>query len=405
LIVIDSRPRLRTTGLLAALLSVVLAACSSAGSSPSPAASAASAAPASGASSAGASASAPAASEAAPSGTAVASGSAPASGSSAAPGASGSAAAVNLPPPETTKLTIGLSNNLAVGQFLDRFAQDTGIFQKYGLDVNVIPFEGDGKLTQAVFAGQVQGAESSGGAAISASLTDTPLIVTTLNSVALPYELIGAKDIKTPADLKGKIIGVSSLGSTAHAVVLQALKDINVSPTEVTISPVGSESARIAAVVGGSIAAAPVTKINAEPLLQKGLNVLDDLTTKDIEYAAAGLTFQKDWLAQNPNTALRVIAAILEAQKLAFDNPDLAAQKYADFTQASLDVARAQVADYNTANGNKGLRFTESAFEIVKEVTVSVNPRAADVDLKTVFDLSYLDKLQQLGFNDAIGWP
>jgi NitT/TauT family transport system substrate-binding protein len=355
----------RTLGPLGAALAIVLSACSGA-ASPTPAASA------------------PAASGPAASG----------------PAASG---AVQLPPPETTKVTIGLTNNLAAGQFIDQFAKDTGTFKKYGLEVDVIPFEGDSKATQALVAGQIQGAESSGGMVIASQKTDTPLVTVALNQLRLDYVLIGAKGINTADDLRGKQVAVSSLGSVAHAVVLAALKNLNLTSSDVTITPVGSESARIAAVTAGSVQAAPVQVQRADQLKSEGLTVLTDLTKTDLVYATAGLGFQKEWLEKNPNTALRLVASLLEAQEIMWAKPDLAAEKYAAFNQSDPDIAKATIDAYINGGGNRGLRFTQQAFELPQEVLSSISPEAKDVDLSTVYDLSYLDKLDQLGFDPKAG--
>ena len=308
---------------------------------------------------------------------------------------------VELPAPETTKLTLGITNNLAVGQFLDRFAQDLGLFEKYGLDVDVVSFEGDGAATQAVIAGQVQATESSGGLIISSQLTDTPLVATAINNLRLDYVCVGGPNVKTPTDVKGKKIGVSSIGSVAHAVVLACLQTMGLQPTDVTILAVGSESARIAAVLSGSIEVAPVQINRADQLTAQGLNVLADLTEADLVYATAGLGFRKDFLASNRNTALRLLAAILVAQETLWANPDLAAEKYVAFNGSDLETAKAAIKTYIEGGGNRGLKFTREAFVLPQTVTSGVNPEVANVNLDTVYDLSLLDGLDSLGFNPA----
>lgn len=308
---------------------------------------------------------------------------------------------VELPAPETTKVTVGITNNLAVGQFLDRFAQDLGLYEKYGLNVDVVSFEGDGAATQAVIAGQVQGTETSGGLIIASQLTDTPLVATAINNLRLDYVCIGGPKIKTAADVKGKKIGVSSLGSVAHAVVLACLQEMGLQPTDVTILAVGSESARIAAVVSGSIDVAPVQINRADQLTAQGLNVLVDLTKANLIYATAGLGFRKDFLASNRNTALRLLAAILVAQETLWANPDLAAEKYVAFNGSDLATAKAAIKTYIEGGGNRGLKFTREAFVLPQTVTSSVNPEVVNVNLDTVYDLSLLDKLDSLGFDPA----
>lgn len=318
-----------------------------------------------------------------------------------APSAASAISADGLPPPEKTKLAIAITNNLAVGQFLDRFAQDLGLYKKYGLDVEVLSFEGDGAATQAVIAGQVQATESSGGLIIASQLNDTPLVATAMNNLRLDYVCVGRPNIKTPADVKGKKIAVSSLGSVAHAVVLACLQKMGLKPTDVTILAVGSESARIAAVLSGSIDVAPVQIDRADQLTAQGLNILADLTKAGIVYATAGLGFRKDFLASNRNTALRLLAAILVAQETLWANPDLAAEKYAAFNGSDLKTAKATIKTYIDGGGNRGLKFTREAFVLPQIVTATLNPAVANVDLNTVFDLGLLEKLDALKFDPA----
>ncbi|HEX5466514.1 MAG TPA: ABC transporter substrate-binding protein [Candidatus Limnocylindrales bacterium] len=317
-----------------------------------------------------------------------------------------SGVAFDLPPAETTDLTIGLSNNLAANQFVDVLAQEMGIFEKYGLNVKVVSFEGDGKLVQALVAGQLQGGEGSGGPVISAAVTDTPLQVVTVNATSLPYDLLGAKDIKTAADLKGKQVAISSFGSTAHAVVLAALDQLGLQASDVTLQQVGSESTRIAAVLAGSVAAAPVTTINSQKAIDQGLNALVDLTQHPVLYDTAGLNVRKDWAAKNPNTILRLIAALTEAQKVVFTDPDLATQKYMEFTQLDHDTSAAAIAACADGSAcNKGFTFSADNLVLPKQVTLTVNPAVKDVDPASVIDTSYLQKLKDLGFNAAIAYP
>ncbi len=322
---------------------------------------------------------------------------APSGGASASP-----ASGVDLlPAPETTSVTIGVTNNLAVGQFLDKFADDLGLFDKFGVDVEVVSFEGDGQATQAVVAGTVQGTESSGGLVIASQLGDTPLVATSLNNLRLDYVCIAGPEITTPDQLRGKTVGVSSLGSVAHAVVLACLQEMDLTPEDVTILAVGNESSRIAAVTSGAIDAAPVQIDRADQLVEQGLNVLVDLTSVDLQYATAGLGFRKDWLAENRNTAIRLLAALLVAQETMWADPESAVASYTAFNGSDEETARAAINTYVNGGGNRGLRFTRDAFILPQQVTGSVNPDVLTVDIDTAYDLSLLDELATLGFDPA----
>jgi hypothetical protein len=51
------------------------------------------------------------------------------------------------------------------------------------------------------------------------------------------------------------------------------------------------------------------------------------------------------------------------------------------------------------------MRPVKEAFETAKTVAASVNPAVADVDVTKAFTTQFLDKLRDMGFNDAIGAP
>jgi NitT/TauT family transport system substrate-binding protein len=325
---------------------------------------------------------------------------------SAAPGASAVATPVTLPPAESTKLKVGLSNNLAINQFIYPLARDLGLFQKYGLDVEVLSMAGGaGDVTKGLVSEQLQIGALSTGAALSAALTDAPLIVTGLDSSALFYTLLGSKDVKSAADLKGKTIAISSLGDVSHAAVLASLDRLGLKAGDVVLQNIGNEAARIAAVLSGAVAAAPVQTVNAKKVLDQGANLLVDLQQSNIKFGLAGVNTTKAWYQKNPNTLLRVLAALLEAQKAIFTKPSLAATAYQNFTSLDQPTAKASIDACIAGVCNKGLRFTADDFKLNKDVLLTINPAVAPIDIASVIDIGPLDKLQQMGFNREIEFP
>lgn len=339
---------------------------------------------------------------------------APTTAPSAAGSAAGSPAAsvtavktpVALPPAETTKLTVGLSNNLAINQFLSPLARDLGLFQKYGLTVEVISMAGGaGDVTKGLVSNALQFGIISAGTAMSAALTDSPLVSFALDSSALSYSLLGSKDVKTAADLKGKAIAISTLGDVSHAAVLATLARLNLKPTDILIQNIGNEANRITAVIAGSVAAAPVQSVNAAKVIAQGANLLVDLDTNPVKFGIAGLTTTKDFAKKNPNTILRYLAAMLEAEAVIFTKPALAATAYQNYSQLTADNAKAAIDSCIKIVCNKGLRFTAADFQLNKDVLVTINPGVAAVDIASVIDIGPLDKLKSMGFNDEIAFP
>jgi ABC-type nitrate/sulfonate/bicarbonate transport system substrate-binding protein len=309
-----------------------------------------------------------------------------------------------LPKPEQTNLKVGLSAGGEMSQFSGELASSQKIYDKYGLNVEVTVFEGDGKAVSALQAGQIDIAFTGTSSAISSQLTDAPYVILAVNAMVVTDDLVCQSAIKTKADLKGKKIAISTFGGSSNASALLAVKSLDMALTDVVITQVGGEGARVAALVGGSIDCAIVDQVREPEMTAQGFSILVQLKKAAIAYGRSGVGVLKDWLAKNPNTALNVVAAILEAQNLIWDKPDVAAADFATFTQIDADKATTQVKDFQTV-GNRSLMWTDEAFKNAQKVIAIINPDIIDVNLADAYDRSILEKLVDLGFYAKIGAP
>ena len=136
----------------------------------------------------------------------------------------------------------------------------------------------------------------------------------------------------------------------------------------------------------------------------QGFNVLFDETKSDLQWGRSGLMATAAFLEKNPNTALVVAAATLEAQQKMWTDPDTAAKEFAKFAQLKDDAALASVKAFQ-GYGSRTMTFTENALKLPQQVLATQNPSMATVDLKKTYDLSFLQKLKDTGFNAKIGAP
>jgi hypothetical protein len=93
---------------------------------------------------------------------------------------------------------------------------------------------------------------------ISSLTTDTPFLTIGTTLSKLTDGLFGGEGITSMEDLRGKPIAISTFGGESHAVVVSALRGAGMAPDDVEIVQIGGQSDRIAAVIGGSVAAAPI---------------------------------------------------------------------------------------------------------------------------------------------------
>ena len=316
---------------------------------------------------------------------------------SAAP-ATASAALGPLPKPELTKIRIGISAPTEPVQFAEKLAEQLGIYQKYGITtVEVTGFEGDGKALQALVAGQLDMFVGGASTAINSVVTDTPVKVVSMNSTTLTDGLFCGKDIKTPADVKGKSVAISTFGGTSHGSALLMLQGIGLTSKDAVITQVGNEGTRIAALKGGSVGCGVVGMSQEKAMRDLGLNLLIDLSKAKLQWGRSGLMARTDFISKNPNTVLVAVASALEAQNSIWTDTKTATDKFVVWAQVKPADADTVMKDFLTY-GARSMTFTDDAFKAPRDVLAAVNPAVTNVDVTKAFDLSFLTKLKEIGF-------
>jgi NitT/TauT family transport system substrate-binding protein len=131
-----------------------------------------------------------------------------------------------------------------------------GTFAKNGLDVQVVDLGGASKIYQAIIAGSIDMSLAAG--------TDVPFILkgvpeTGVGAIAITPALLGItvpwnSPIHSLADLKGKKVGVSTVGSLTEWVAFEAAHKAGLTQNDITIVTDGSTTApQVAALVTGQV--------------------------------------------------------------------------------------------------------------------------------------------------------
>ena len=306
-----------------------------------------------------------------------------------------------LPAPEKTDVTIGLSVT-EPSQFAVQLADMAGIFDELGMNAEVVVFEGDGRTLQALQAGQIDAGFIGVSAAINSQVTDAPVTILSTNATLLSDNIVSIPEITNADELRGQCAAVSTFGGTSHGAMLLGLEALGLTPEDVAITEVGGQSARIAALEGGSCGAA-VVDVNLEAeMVESGFNVLVNLKEEGLPWGRSGLGVTEEFHAQNPNTALNILAATLQAQNMMWDDPEQAAAFYGEFAQFDEETASAIIADFQTV-GNRSMIWEDRAFETPKAVLATVNPDIEGVDISTAYDRGPINTLIEMGYYDALG--
>jgi ABC-type nitrate/sulfonate/bicarbonate transport system substrate-binding protein len=125
-----------------------------------------------------------------------------------------------------------------------------GLFQKYGVEAESVAFAGDAKMQQAMASNSIDIALGSG-PAMAFIVKGSPIKgIAAMAGPPLLLTLVVRKDdttIKTPADLKGKRVSVSTVGSLTYWLVSETSRQQGWGPDGIVIAPMGVAQPQIAA--------------------------------------------------------------------------------------------------------------------------------------------------------------
>jgi ABC-type nitrate/sulfonate/bicarbonate transport system substrate-binding protein len=190
---------------------------------------------------------------------------------------------------------------------------DAGYFADEGLDVELVQ-AGGGVATPALIAGDLN-FTGSPGAAISAILKGAKLKVLFITNDRAPYLLWAQSDIKTVADLKGKAVGVITRGDTTEIAMRYFLVKQGFPSDYVSFTPLGTGTARLAALASGAYPASILGVIETAQLKAsgrgKGLHQLADFRNI-VHMTFSGIATSDAMIAQHPDVVRRAMRAALK---------------------------------------------------------------------------------------------
>jgi NitT/TauT family transport system substrate-binding protein len=216
--------------------------------------------------------------------------------------------------PERSKVSLVVDGEAALYHLPLTIADQLGYFKAEGLDMDISDVVGGARSPQAVSGGPVD---------VYAGAFEQTLTMQTRNQyfqafvlqsrapqIAIGISTRSMPDYRTLADLKGKRIGVSALGSPGHTVASVVLARAGVHPGDVQFVAVGASWIAIQALRSGQIDAISNTDPVVAMLEQKGdIRVVADARTlrgtRDAlggGMPAACLYAPLEFIQKNPNT-------------------------------------------------------------------------------------------------------
>jgi len=202
-------------------------------------------------------------------------------------------------------------------------AQDQGFFRSEGFDVNRVYVRGGPTVVAALISGDADYAIVAGIPAVRAIAGGAPLVIVGNHSTRVDYTLIGAKNIGSVDDLKGKVVGVTGPGGVSAFATIEALAKKGLhKDKDYKILSIGNSPARMSALEARQIQAAPFSSGERLVLEKKGYPVILDIgeTLPDFPFLVVLTSKQK--VESRPKEIVSFLRALRRAMELIRNDPE-----------------------------------------------------------------------------------
>ena len=158
-------------------------------------------------------------------------------------------AASATPAGAETKFVVGKANAIADTNIPVDIGNKLGLFKKRGLELQIVDFQGGGKLVQGMIAGDIDIGVGAG-VEMAYIARGTPMLAICESASAMSSFAIGVpwdSSLKSLKELKGKKVGVSGAGSLTDWLAKQLALKQGWGPDDIIIAPIGSNPTTSAA--------------------------------------------------------------------------------------------------------------------------------------------------------------
>ncbi len=283
-------------------------------------------------------------------------------------------------------------------------AKESGMFEKYGVNVEIQYFQSGTMATTALVAGSTVMGCSGGADAIQAILGGADIVIISGIFNYVDGQIVGARDITSPEQLKGKNVGISAFGANSEFQVKTALKHFGLVPgKDVILLQVGPPTQRLAALEAGKVQATiiePPVNLVAKKM---GMNTLLDLLDLKIPAQMIVIVTTRGFAEKNPDLVEKYLKGLIagihymrthrrETIEMMRKSMKIEDMQALEETYQEVLVKGVPEKPYPSSRG----------VQILLDWLEEKNPKAKAAKAEDMVDTRFVSKLDSTGFIDGL---
>lgn len=283
-------------------------------------------------------------------------------------------------------------------------AKEAKLFEKNGLEVEIIRIGGSSRVVQTMLAGEIKMAHVGASTVVEANLSGGDIVIVASTVNVATFRMMAAPYIRVPADLKGKKIGISRFGGATEALTRFLLEKWGLdSYKDATLLQMGGVQETAAGLISKAVDAGLLSSPQHLRVGDAGFHSLANLAEMGIPYMTGSIATTRAFIKSQPDSVRRFLMGLLEGIKIYKSDREFSIRALEKFTRnKDQRILTALWEEF----GNKvvqrvpypdleGLQF------VVDEVAMR-KPEAKRIKPADLVDTRFIKELEESGFVTAL---
>ncbi len=278
-------------------------------------------------------------------------------------------------------------------------AQEGGLFTKHGVNVDLKYLAATTAVQGMVGGGEEVGLVGNQG--IDAKLEGADLIYVASGLPTFVFQVYGRPEIKSMADLKGKVVAVTQPAASTDYAMRIVLKRNGLEPDkDVKILYAQDIAAVFTSVSNGNASAGIMSAPTSLKAKAAGLKPILNITELRIPFLFTGMLSSPKIMREKNEALTRFLRGYIEAMAVIRRDKETTMKSMGKFLKTNdREVLESVYDDYKDVFPQVPLM---TAAEVKAVLDVAKSPRAKQMKPEEFFDNSLVQKIQASGFIDAV---
>ena len=278
-------------------------------------------------------------------------------------------------------------------------AQEGGLFTKHGVNVDLKYLAATTAVQGMVGGGEEVGLVGNQG--IDAKLEGADLIYVASGLPTFVFQVYGRPEIKSMADLKGKVVAVTQPSASTDYAMRIVLKRNGLEPDkDVKILYAQDIAAVFTSVSNGNASAGIMSAPTSLKAKAAGLKPILNITELRIPFLFTGMLSSPKIMREKNEALTRFLRGYIEAMAVIRRDKETTMKSMGKFLKTNdREVLESVYDDYKDVFPQVPLM---TAAEVKAVLDVAKSPRAKQMHPEEFFDNSLVQKIQAAGFIDAV---